>query len=55
MNPSPLITRFKCAVVLVIFTLLGVGPIPITSVLGLFIVALRPKWFKSLVDTIYKD
>ncbi|MEQ1638673.1 MAG: hypothetical protein ABL903_18585 [Methylococcales bacterium] len=55
MNSSPLSTRIKCALVLIAFTVLGLGPIPITSVLGLVIVLFRPKWFKNLVERIYTD
>jgi len=40
-------------VVLVLFAFLGLGPIPITSSLGLFIVIFRPKWFKKFVDAVY--
>ena len=33
----------------------SVGPVPITSAIGLFVVIFRPIWFKKLVDTIYAD
>ncbi|SJM90773.1 conserved hypothetical protein [Crenothrix polyspora] len=55
MNTSSLFPRLKCAVVLIIFTVLGLGPVPITSVVGLFVVIFRPQWFKNLVDRIYGD
>ena len=47
--------RIKCAFVLIILTMLGLGPFPITSVIGLFIVIFRPQWFKNLVDSIYAE
>jgi hypothetical protein len=55
MNTNPLITRLKCAVVLIIFTLLGLGPVPITSLMGLIVVIFRPQWFKKLVNRVYED
>lgn len=47
--------RLKSALVLVVFAVLGVGPVPITSTIGLFVVIFRPRWFKQLVDNIYID
>jgi hypothetical protein len=47
--------RIKCAVVLTAFTVLGVGPIPLTSTLGLFLVIFLPAWFKKLIDDLYTD
>ncbi|MDD2759299.1 MAG: hypothetical protein PHH11_03275 [Methylomonas sp.] len=49
------IARIKCAFVLFIFMIISIGPIPITSTIGLFVVVFRPGWFKKLVDTIYSD
>ncbi len=40
--------------VLMLFTLIGVGPMPITSVIGIYIVLARPEWFKVLVERIYQ-
>ena len=47
--------RIKCAIVLIILTLLGLGPLPITSVVGLYVVFARPRWFKELVLAIYAE
>lgn len=47
--------RIKCAIVLIIFMIFSVSPIPITSTIGLFVVIFRPHWFKKLVDNIYAD
>lgn len=55
MNTNPLITRLKCASVLIIFTVLGLCPVPITSLVGLIVVIFRPQWFKNLVNKIYED
>jgi hypothetical protein len=55
MNTQSLFTRFKCAVVLLLFAVLGLGPFPITSLLGVYVVIFRPQWFKNLVARIYAD
>jgi len=47
--------RIKCAIVLIILTLLGLGPMPVTSVIGLYVVFARPRWFKELVLAIYAE
>ncbi|WAK03878.1 hypothetical protein [Methylobacter sp. YRD-M1] len=54
MKPSTR-ARIKCATVLTVFTVLGVGPIPLTSTLGLLLVIFLPAWFKKLVDDLYTD
>ncbi len=48
-------TRLKCAAVFLLFMIFSVGPIPITSTLGLYVVIFRPRWFKELVARIYVD
>jgi hypothetical protein len=55
MNAVSIRARFKTALVLFVFAMLGVGPIPITSTIGLFVVIFRPYWFKKLVHNIYID
>jgi hypothetical protein len=47
--------RIKCAIVFIVFIIFSVGPIPITSTIGLLVVIFRPTWFKKLVDDIYAD
>ncbi len=48
-----IVSRIKCALVLIIFILIPL--LPITGTLGLFIVIFRPIWFKKLVDNVYAD
>ncbi|MDO9212411.1 MAG: hypothetical protein Q7U23_01095 [Methylococcales bacterium] len=55
MNTTSNWLRIKCAIVLIIFMIFSVSPIPITSTIGLFVVIFRPHWFKKLVDNIYAD
>lgn len=54
-NTVSMQARLKCAFVLFVFAVLGVGPIPITSTIGLFVVIFRPYWFKKLINDIYID
>jgi type III secretory pathway component EscS len=53
MRAGSLMTRIKCALVLIIFMLIPV--IPITGTIGLFILIFRPIWFRKLVDKVYAD
>ena len=55
MNTAAFNTRIKCAIALIIFMLLSVGPIPLTSTIGLYVVIFRPRWFKKLVERIYSE
>jgi Zn-dependent protease len=48
-----IMARIKCALVLIIFMLIPV--LPITGMIGLFILIFRPIWFKKLVDNVYAD
>jgi hypothetical protein len=53
MRAGALMTRIQCGLVLIIFMVIPV--IPITGVIGLFILIFRPLWFKKLVDHVYAD
>ncbi len=55
MNTVSNLARVKCAVVFIILMIFSIGPIPITSAIGLYVVIFRPAWLKKLVDTIYMD
>ncbi len=46
--------RILTALFLVLMALIGIGPIPTTSLIGMYIVIFRPRWFKDLMDTIYQ-
>jgi hypothetical protein len=47
--------RIKVLIALILLTILGLGPIPLTSVIGIYIVVSRPAWFKDLVLKIYGE
>ncbi|TAK61070.1 MAG: hypothetical protein EPO18_15210 [Methylobacter sp.] len=53
MIASSIGARIKCALVLIIFSLIPI--LPVTGTIGLFIVIFRPIWFKKLVDNVYAD
>ena len=53
MRSVSFVARIKCALVLIIIMLIPV--LPITGMIGLFIVIFRPIWFKKLVDNVYAD
>ncbi|MGR9088119.1 MAG: hypothetical protein ACU841_13730 [Gammaproteobacteria bacterium] len=48
-------TRSKIVIVLVLLTILGIGPVPLTSVIGIYIAIFRPAWFKDLVLRLYSE
>ncbi len=50
-----MVTRLLTAVFLIIMMLIGLGPIPTTSLICLYAVIFRPRWFKKLVDNIYEN
>lgn len=55
MNRVSSLARIKCALVFIVFMIFSIGPIPVTSTIGLLVVIFRPAWFKNLVDNIYAD
>lgn len=53
MNHVTFFARTKCIFVFLLLMLVDVGPVPVTALMGLFIITFRPAWFKELVDQIY--
>jgi hypothetical protein len=47
--------RIKLLIVLILLTVLGLGPMPLTSVIGIYIVIRRPAWFKDVVLKLYGE
>lgn len=45
--------RIFCFLILVVITILEIGPIPITGLLLVWVVLFRPLWFYELVLKIY--
>jgi hypothetical protein len=55
MNKVSSWARIKTAIVFIVFMIFSIGPVPVASMIGLFVVIFRPSWFKKLVDKIYAD
>jgi len=47
--------RWVCLLVLVLVTLLEIGPVPISGLLLIWVVLFRPQWFYDLVQKIYHN
>jgi hypothetical protein len=45
--------RVLCVLILIVFIILEIGPIPISGLLLLWVVVFRPQWFYDLVQNIY--
>ncbi len=45
--------RFLCFIVLLMITIVEVGPVPITGIMLMWVVLFRPRWFYDLVIKIY--
>lgn len=54
MAPSTRI-RLILSLVLFVFMIVSIGPLPVTSTICLYAVVFRPRWFKNLVDQVYAD
>ncbi len=53
MKTHNLFVRTLIIVTMILLTILEIGPIPITAMLGLYIALFRPLWFINLMDTLY--
>ncbi|WP_197491435.1 hypothetical protein [Methylomonas methanica] len=53
MSTQASFTRLKWFVIILLLTIVEIGPIPLMGLTMLYIVAFRPRWFKELVDRIY--
>ncbi|MFZ2727593.1 MAG: hypothetical protein WAX77_15160 [Methylococcaceae bacterium] len=45
--------RFLIVLILLVITLLEIGPIPISGLFLIWVVSFRPQWFYELVCKIY--
>lgn len=45
--------RIFCLLVLLLITILEIGPFPITGLVLIWVVLFRPAWFYELVQKIY--
>jgi len=47
--------RVKVSLSLLVLLILDIAPVPVTGVLGLFVIITRPPWFAELIEAIYAD
>lgn len=45
--------RIQCLLCLAVLLALDIAPVPVTGSIGLYVVIMRPPWFKALVEKIY--
>ncbi len=45
--------RIKCFFVLLLLMIADTAPIPVVGFICLYVLLVRPRWFKELVDRIY--
>ena len=45
--------RILCLLILIVITILEIGPVPISGILLMWVVLFRPQWFYKLVQKIY--
>jgi hypothetical protein len=48
-------TQVKSFFFLTVLAIIGFGPLSLTCLIGLFIVARRPDWFYQVVKNLYRD
>lgn len=48
-------TQTKCLIVLAFLGILGIGPLPTSTLVGVYVVLVRPPWFKDLVLKLYAE
>ncbi|WP_305909331.1 hypothetical protein Q9L42_005985 [Methylomarinum sp. Ch1-1] len=53
MSQNHLVSRFKYIIIFLLLMLIDVSPIPVTALIGLYVVLFRPRWFMQMIDNIY--
>ena len=46
-------TRIKCLLVMLLFSLIGFGPLSLTCLIGIYVVLVRPAWFIRVARNLY--
>ncbi len=52
---SPFVARLLTLLVLGVLVIFSFAPVPGTTLIMLYVVLFRPRWFKNLVDLIYAE
>ncbi|MGJ0515418.1 MAG: hypothetical protein ACR65O_06645 [Methylomicrobium sp.] len=55
MSHNAIVTRIKWIIVILLLMLLDILPVPIIGLILLYILLIRPLWFKNSVLEIYMD
>jgi hypothetical protein len=53
MKKHPVLVRILLIITMILLTILEVGPVPVTALIGLYVAIFRPRWFINLMDTLY--
>jgi hypothetical protein len=48
-------TRTQCLIGLTLLGILGIGPVPTSTLVLFYVVLVRPPWFKDLVLKLYAE
>ena len=54
MKKHHILVRVLMIVTMILLSILEVGPLPITALLGLYVAVFRPRWFINLMDSLYE-
>ena len=46
-------SQIKCLAVFSLFAIIGFGPVSPGCLIGMYVVALRPRWFRTLIENVY--
>jgi hypothetical protein len=53
MSEQASFARLKWFVIILLLTIVEIGPVPLMGMTLLYILAFRPRWFKDLIGRIY--
>jgi hypothetical protein len=48
-------SQIKCLAVFSLFAIIGFGPVSPGCLIGMYVVALRPRWFRTLIENMYAN
>jgi cobalamin synthase len=48
-------SQIKCLAVFSLFAVIGFGPVSPGCLIGMYVVALRPRWFRMLIANMYAN
>jgi hypothetical protein len=48
-------SQIKCLAVFSLFAIIGFGPVSPGCLIGMYVVATRPRWFRTLIDNMYAN